>query len=74
MYYLCSENKGANQLICAFVFAYAGSRFSYDMAHLKVNFASIEAGNMHGIRLYDSSRLLNAFPSYWIGLTQLTTK
>ena len=23
MYYPCSENKGADQLICAFVFAYA---------------------------------------------------
>ena len=39
MYYLCSENKGADQLcgyaklICAFVFAYAKSRFSHDAAH-----------------------------------------
>ena len=23
MFYLCSENKGADQLICVFVFAYA---------------------------------------------------
>ena len=36
MYYLCSENKGAvtAQLICAFVFAYAKSRFSHDVAQL----------------------------------------
>ena len=27
LYYLCSKNKGATQLICAFVFAYAKSRF-----------------------------------------------
>ena len=36
MCYLCSENKGAGvpaQLICAFVFAYAESRFSHDAAH-----------------------------------------
>ena len=35
LYYLCSENKGADQLrgyrlICAFVFAYAKSRFAHD--------------------------------------------
>ena len=38
MYYLCSGNKGADQfaqLICAFVFAYAKSRFSHDATHLK---------------------------------------
>ena len=34
LYYLCGENKGAAQL-CAFVFAYAKSRFSHDVAHLK---------------------------------------
>ena len=40
MYYLCSENKGADQLrgykklICVFVFAYAKSRFSHDEAQL----------------------------------------
>ena len=45
LYYLCSENKGADQLrdyscaaviaqlICDFVLAYANSRFSYDAAH-----------------------------------------
>ena len=37
--YLCSKNKGADQLccyrklICAFVFAYAKSRFSHDAAN-----------------------------------------
>ena len=50
-YYLCSENKGADQLcgyreansfavpvnlICVFVFAYAKIRFSYDAAHFIV--------------------------------------
>ena len=37
LYYVCSKNKGADvtvQLICAFVFAYAKSRFSHDIAHL----------------------------------------
>ena len=33
VYYLCTENKGAAQLICAFVFAYAKSRISNDAAH-----------------------------------------
>ena len=39
MCYPCCENKGADQLrgyaklICAFVFAYAKSRFSHDAAH-----------------------------------------
>ena len=46
-YYLCSKNEGADQcvtarliyvvtpqLICAFVFAYAKSRFSHDVAHI----------------------------------------
>ena len=38
MYYLCSENKSADQviaqLICPFVLAYAKRRFSYDAAHI----------------------------------------
>ena len=38
MYYLCSKNKGADQLrgylICAFVFAYADCWFSHATAHL----------------------------------------
>ena len=42
MYYLCSENKGADQadssvvnaqIICALVFTYAKSSFSHDAAH-----------------------------------------
>ena len=32
MYYPSSENKGADQLICVFVFAYAKFRFSHDAA------------------------------------------
>ena len=41
LYYLCKENKGADQLrsyaqlICAFVYAYAKNMFSHDAAHLK---------------------------------------
>ena len=43
LYYLCSENKCADQLltaklICVFAFAYAKSRFSHDAAHIKVGF------------------------------------
>ena len=40
LYYPCSENKGADhlrgsaKLICVFVFAYAKSRFSNDVAHM----------------------------------------
>ena len=40
LYYLCSENKGADQLrvtaqlICAFIFAYAKIRFSLDTAQV----------------------------------------
>ena len=34
LYYLCSKTKGADQLICVFVFAYAKSRFSHNAAHL----------------------------------------
>ena len=40
MYYLCNENKGADQLRSyreadlVFVFAYSKSRFSHDVAHL----------------------------------------
>ena len=34
--YLCSENKGANQLVCGFVFAIAKIRFSHDMVHMKI--------------------------------------
>ena len=34
LYYPCSENRGADQLICVFVFAYAKIRFSHDEAHL----------------------------------------
>ena len=41
MYYPCSENKGADQLvtaklICIFVFAYADCWFSHEVAHLFV--------------------------------------
>ena len=35
LYYLCSENKVADQLRdCAFAFAYEQMRFSHDAAHL----------------------------------------
>ena len=41
LYYLCSENKGADQcdycaadILCAFVLAYAKSRFSYDLTNI----------------------------------------
>ena len=35
LYYLCSENKGANQLICGLVFENGKSRFSRDAVHIK---------------------------------------
>ena len=48
LYYLCSENKGTDQLrghregnreaklICVFVFAYAKKRLSHNGAHIKI--------------------------------------
>ena len=46
LFYLCSENKGADQLritaqlICVFVFAYAKSRFSHNEAQICTNYAN----------------------------------
>ena len=40
--FLCSENKGADQLICTFVFAYAKSRFSHDLAHFTEEIGDVE--------------------------------
>ena len=37
LYYPCSENKGADQLLIYFVFAYAESRFSHDAAHMYID-------------------------------------
>ena len=34
MYYPCSENKGAEKLICVFVFVYADCWFSHEAAQL----------------------------------------
>ena len=34
LYYPCSENKGADQLICVFVFAYLKCWFSHDAAQI----------------------------------------
>ena len=36
MYYLYSKNKGADQLICAFVFTYAKSQVSLDALKLNI--------------------------------------
>ena len=47
LYYLCSENKGADQMgsyrqqICTFVFTYTKSRFSHDAAHYTYGLLSI---------------------------------
>ena len=47
MFYLYSENKGADQrLNCAFVFAYAKSRFLHDMAHFSFHFPFSEASSL----------------------------
>ena len=59
LYYLCSENKGADQLCgyreadCVFVFAYAKSRFSHNEAHntLKIS---------HSVYLG-----VNPYPEFW---------
>ena len=51
MNYLCSENKVADQLhlymvqlICAFVFSYAKSRFFHDTAHLSFSTFGLNVG------------------------------
>ena len=36
-YHLCSKNRGAAQLICAFVFAYPRKRYSHDASQIKDN-------------------------------------
>ena len=47
LYYLCSENKGANQLygttqlVCAFLFVYTKSKFSQDVFQLKDSFSQV---------------------------------
>ena len=53
MYYLCSENKGTDQLrsycevtaklICAFVFAQAKTQFSHDAAHFNFSNAQVSS-------------------------------
>ena len=41
LYYLCNENKEADQMRCsAFVFAYAKSSFSHDVAQLLITIYS----------------------------------
>ena len=44
LYCPCSENKGANQLICAFVFAHADCWFSHAAAHIFNALSYIIAG------------------------------
>ena len=46
LYYVCRENKGADQVISAFVFAYSKSRFSHDGAHTAVKIAVYHYKNM----------------------------
>ena len=36
LYYPCSENKGADQLLRVFVFTFAKSRFSHNAAQIEV--------------------------------------
>ena len=40
LYYLCSENKGADQ--CVFVFAYAKIRFSHNKAQIMMYLIAFE--------------------------------
>ena len=58
LYYLCSENRGADisfavtaKLICVFVFAYAKSRFSHDAAHLLMKECAMTSGLLLGFSL-----------------------
>ena len=49
LYYLCSENKGADhaQLICVFVFAYIKSRFAHHAAHIFIpDYVKYSAGDL----------------------------
>ena len=68
-YYLCSENKGAEQLhcdsaadctvtaqlICTFVFTYAKTRFSHDAAHI------INCSRRHCLSMIWNSNLMSRF-------------
>ena len=53
MYYLCSENKGTDQLRI-FVFAYAKFRFSHDEAHISTceNLINAWTGVNENLRTY----------------------
>ena len=68
MYYLCSENKGADQLqslICIFVFAYAKSRFSFDAAHLILQ--CVDANQKWGVQeSIDWMKALAPYKPLWI--------
>ena len=54
LYYLCSENKGADQLwvtaklICVFVFAYLKSRFSHNVAHIGLLLMKLYSSSLTG--------------------------
>ena len=51
------------QLICAFVFAYANSRFSNDMAHLSMcKFSGILWHQMYELHVYTSSVRVGIIP------------
>ena len=71
LYYLCSKNKDTDQLlvyhqadvtaqlICAFVFAYAKSRFSHNKAHvwghlLKINIISKQFINILNVNIINT--------------------
>ena len=58
LYYLCSENKGADQLreaklICIFVFAYAKCLFSHDASQLWLLMDSVDSRFLHVLCMID---------------------
>ena len=60
LYYLCYENKGADQLRVyraadlRLFFPYAKSRFSYDVAHIDYKYFIHSSGNIVKVIPYDS--------------------
>ena len=80
LYYLCSENKGADQLhsyvrlIYAFAFAYAKFQFLHDTAQIANKFSSLFAGSCQLLSQGTAEILLSCCSDYWNGedLTELT--
>ena len=71
MYYLCSINKGTDQLyelVCAFIFAYAKNWFSHNKAHIvcESNDSLLVSHNEAHIVCESNDSLLIAYCSFTV--------